>query len=423
MAGGSTTDYNGLFKQAYADKLVDLIPKESVITRTVDFVGSKGQLGDTYNQPVIVRSEQGFTYAAANAGSFSINNPSTMKTRNAVVPGYQLLENCGIAYEAVYKSDGVNSFMDATKMVMRDALESFHRRLEIGNLYGQAATGLGSTSGIANGTATTAVCTFNVGQWAAGIWSTMEGAQLDVWSSADVKLNATTPVEVTSIDIVAKTITVTSTSTSEISAIKTGGTNAYLRFYAATGASGVNEAIGLDKILRNTGDLFGINATDYNLWRSNVVSTVGALTFKSIQVAVSTAFSRGLDEDVEILVNPLSWEALSTEQVAYRMLDSSYSTREVVNGFDALVFHSQNGKISIIAHKYVKEGDAFIVPLAQCIRIGSTDVTFNIPGTDSGQIFIQSPTNAGFTFRVYSAQQLLLLKPATAVLMTGITHS
>jgi hypothetical protein len=104
------------------------------------------------------------------------------------------------------------------------------------------------------------------------------------------------------------------------------------------------------------------------------------------------------------------------------MLDSSYSSREVVNGFDAIVFHSQNGKISVIAHKYVKEGEAFMLPLSECVRVGSTDVTFNIPGTQNGQVFQQSPTQAGYQFRVYSAQQLLFTRPASGVLLTGITY-
>jgi hypothetical protein len=423
MSGGTTVDYNGLFKETYGDKLIDLIPKESVITKTVEFTGNAQMLGNTYNQPVIVRSEQGFTYSRPNNGAFDINPPSTMKTQNAKVDGYQLLELCGIDYESFYRSDNAASFMNATKMVMADALESFHRRLEIGNLYGQAATGLGTVASSTNVNATTTTLAIATGQWASGLWSPLEGAGLDVYTSAGAVLNTVGAVTVSAIDIVNKTITVTGAA-ADIAAIDNGTdvNNGYVRFFA-NGTDGADEAIGLNKILLNTGVLFGINATTYNLWRANTFAVGGALTLKKIQQAVAVAFNRGLDQDVELLVNPATWEQLSTEQVAYRMLDSSYSSREVVNGFDAIVFHSQNGRINVIAHKYVKEGEAYMLPLSECVRVGSTDVTFNIPGTQNGQVFQQSPTQAGYQFRVYSMQQLLFTRPASGVLLTGITYA
>jgi hypothetical protein len=102
------------------------------------------------------------------------------------------------------------------------------------------------------------------------------------------------------------------------------------------------------------------------------------------------------------------------------MLDSSYSSKEVENGFETLCFYSQNGKLSIYAHKYVKEGDAFLLPTDRAVRIGSSDVSFNIPGTDNGQIFIQNPTTAGFTFRIFSQQSLLVVKPAVTVKFVNI---
>lgn len=422
MAGGTTTDYNGLFKETYGDKLIDLIPKESVITKTVEFTGNSQMLGNTYNQPVIVRSEQGFTYSRPNNGAFDINPPSTMKTQNAKVDGFQLLELCGIDYESFYRADNAASFMNATKMVMADALESFHRRLEVGNLYGQSATGLGTIITSTNVNATSTTLGIVAATWASGLWAPLEGAGLDVYTSVGVALNTVGPMVVSSIDIVGKTITVTGAA-ADVTAIDAGAVvdGGFVRFYAK-GTNGADEAIGLEKILSNTGTLFGINAATYNLWKANTFAVSGALSLKKIQQAVAVAYNRGLDQDVELLVNPATWEQLSTEQVAYRMLDSSYSSREVVNGFDAIVFHSQNGRINVIAHKYVKEGEAFMLPLSECVRVGSTDVTFNIPGTQNGQVFQQSPTQAGYQFRVYSMQQLLFTRPASGVLLTGITY-
>lgn len=421
MAGGTTTDYNGLFKQAYADNLENLIPEDSQLTRAIKFQGRDKMLGDTYNQPVIVRSEQGFTYSRPNNGAFNINPAMSMKTRNAVVDGYQILEQCGISYEAVARSDNQNAFMNAVDMVMEDGMDSFGRRLEIGLLYGQSPTGLGSYIGGGSTSSTaTAVISFVTGQWAAGLWTPLEGAQLDAYSDVNVSLNSAA-LTVSAIDVTNKTITITGAA-ADVTATRSANTGSYFRFYSG-GSGSADEAVGLDKIMLNTGTLFSIDASTYSLWKSNTYAVGGALTLAKIQAGVALAASRGLSQDVEVYVNPSVWTNLSTEQIAYRQLDSSYSTREVVNGFEALTFFSQTGKISVFAHKYVKEGEAFLLATKAAVRIGSSDITFAIPGTDNGQIFIQNPTTAGFTFRIYSQQSLLVLKPAQTVKFTGITIS
>jgi hypothetical protein len=421
MAGTTTTDLNGLFKMAYADQIENLIPEESLLTRGIKFQGRDYLLGNQYNAPVIVRSEQGFTYSRPNNGTFNLNPASSMKTQNAVVDGFIILEQSGISYEAVARSDNVNSFRNAVDLVMGDAMESFGRRLEIALLYGQSPTGLGQVATSTNVNTTSTTLAFATGEWSAGLWTPLEGAALDVYTSAGAAMNTDGAVTVSAIDVVNKTITVTG-STGDIAAIDNGTdvANGYLRFYSA-GTDGADEAVGLDKIFLNTGSLFGINAATYSLWKANTYAVGGALTLAKLQSAVAVASARGLSEDVDVYVNPSVWQSLSTEQMAYRMLDSSYSSKKVVSGFEALEFHSQNGKLSIMAHKYCKEGEAFMFPTKRAVRIGSSDVSFNIPGTDNGQIFIQSPTTAGFTFRIFSQQSVLVTRPAVCTKLTGIT--
>lgn len=425
MAGTSTTDLNGLFKQAYADQIENLIPEDSQLTRAIKFRGRDKMLGDKYNQPVIVRSEQGFTYSRPNNGTFNLNPPSSMKTQNAVVDGFIILEQSGISYEAVARSDNVNAFRNAVDLVMGDAMESFGRRLELALLYGQSPTGLGQTTNqVGTHTSTTAVLAFATGQWSAGMWTPLEGAGLDAYLSGTA-VNTAGALTVSSIDVVNKTITVTGATgdiTALVAALPGTGAGVVLRFYTA-GSNGADEAVGIDAIMVNTGVLFNIDASVYSLWKANTYAVGGALTLSKIQAGVAVAAQRGLSEDVDIFVNPAVWKDLSTEQVAYRMLDSSYSKSNVDNGFESLTFYSQNGKISVKAHKYVKEGEAFLLPTKRAVRIGSSDVSFNIPGTDNGQIFIQSPTTAGFTFRIYSQQSVLIETPAKCVKYTGVTVS
>lgn len=421
MAGTTTTDLNGLFKQAYANDIQNLVPDESLLTRAIKFQGRDYLLGNQYNQPVIVRSEQGFTYSRPNNGTFALNAASSMKTQNAIVDGFIILEQSGISYEAVARSDNVNSFRNAVDLVMGDAMESFGRRLEIGLLYGQSATGLGTIITSTNVNATSTTLGIVPAQWSPGLWTPLEGAGLDVYTSAGVALNTAGPMVISAIDIVNKSITVTGAA-ADVTAIDAGAAvdGGFTRFYAG-GTNGADEAVGLDKIFLNTGSLFGIDASVYSLWKANTFAVGGALTLAKIQEAVATAAARGLSEDVNLYVAPSVWQDLSTEQVAYRMLDSSYSKSKVTNGFEGLEFYSQNGKITVFAHKYVKDGEAFMFPVSRAVRIGSSDISFNIPGTDNGQIFIQNPTTAGFTFRIFSQQSLLVTKPANCTKLTGIS--
>lgn len=411
---------NGLFKEVYASDLINLIPDESLLVKAIKFQGREHLLGLTYNQPVIVRSEQGFTYSRPDNGAFAISVPSSMKTRNANLGAFQIIENSGISYEAVSRSNNANSFKEATALVMQDAMESFGRRIEMALLYGQSPTGLGGTTTATGVSATETKLAFAVGQWSAGMWTPLEGASLDVYNSSGVALNTVGPMVVSSIDVSAKTINVTGAS-ADVTAIDAASAVAggHVRFYSA-GTDGADEAVGLDRIMTNTGTLFGIDASVYSLWKANTSPVGGALTFAKVQAGVAIAAQRGLSEDVNLYVNPTVWQELSTEVMAFRMLDSSYSSKKQENGTEALEYFSQNGKISVFAHKYVKEGDAFLLPTDRCVRIGSTEVSFNIPGTDNGQVFIQNPGTAGFTFRLYSAQSLLVEKPAACVKFTGI---
>ena len=418
MSGTTVADLNGLFKQAYADSIVNLIPEASLLTRMVTFQGKDKMLGDTYNQPVILRAEQGFTYAAPGSGAFTINPPITMVTKNANVTGYQMLERAGLDYESVFKAQSVNSFKDAVDLSMENAMESFGKRLELALLYGQSATGLGGTSAVTGLTATTATVTFAAGQWASGIWAGQEGATLDFFNTSDVLQNTAGALTVVSVDVVNKAIKV-SGAAADITAIDAANTG-YVRF----AGSSTNEMVGLDKILTNTGTLFGIDASVYALWAANTYSAgSAALTFAKLQQAVAVAQARGLAEDVDVLVNPTTWVDLLNQQAALRMYDSSFSSAKVDNGSKAIEFFSQNGKLTIHSHIYVKEGEAFVLPFSRAVRIGSTDITFNIPGSDSGKVFQQQANNAGFEYRLYTQQSMLVETPAKCVKITGIVHS
>jgi hypothetical protein len=124
------------------------------------------------------------------------------------------------------------------------------------------------------------------------------------------------------------------------------------------------------------------------MWKGNSYSAgSAAFTFAKFQSALSDACNKGLTEDGTVLVSPKTWTNLHAEQSALRDYDSSYSSGKATNGSKALQFFSQNGSNEIIAHPFVKEGEAFVYPAKRIMRLGATDITFNNPANKE-KIFI-----------------------------------
>lgn len=420
----TTTTLNGLFKQVYGDEVIDLVPEENLILQGVPFSKSD-KMGDKYNQPVVVQQEHGFTFSGPNSGAFNLNDAVSMRTQNAQVDAYQIVLRGQMSYEAASKAanGGAASFMDATQLQTQNMVESTARVLEVQCLYGQSATGIGGVADTTNVSTTSTSILFSAAGWAAGTWAGMENAPIDIFQSNGTKLNSNAPLTISTVSVASRTIVVTTTSTADITAIDTyfdGTATGYVNYYGAAG----NDMAGLDKIITNSGTLFNINAATYNLWAGNSYAVGGNLSFAKLQAGVAVAQSRGLKEDVQVLINPVTWQYLVTEQSALRMYDSSYSTGELDNGSKTLRFYSQNGVLEVKSHIYVKQGDGFIVPFKRLKRVGAQDMSFTSPGNfETGEIFTQLQAQAGFEYRIFSDQAIFCEKPATTVKLTGITNS
>lgn len=422
MATGPS-NLSGLFKEVYAPNLINLIPEEDKLVRAVKFVPTDKQLGNKYHQPVIVNQEQGFTYAGIDAGAFALNDAVSMNTQDAQVQGYQILLRSALAYDAAARaSTDAKAFVKETQLMVENMMESTTKRVEIACWYGQA--GLGTLASSVNASATTTTVTITTAEFAAGIWSGMENGVIDVYqSNGSTKINANAALTVTQVNVGSRTLLLTGNATDigDLDTYVAANANAALIYFR--GANG-SEMAGMYKIFTNTGTLFNISATTYNLWRANSYSSSSAaLTFGKLQSAVGAAVNRGLNEDVSVYVNPVTWSNLLTDQAALRRLDSSYSPSKTENGSGSIKFHSQNGTIEVIAHNIIKEGQAFVFPNKRVRRIGAWDIGFKCPGRGDEDIFTQLPSNAGYELRSYTDQSIFVETPAKCVLITNITNS
>lgn len=381
------------------------------------------------------------TYANADSGAFSLDDAVPAVYKDAQVNGSQMLLRSRMSYQAAAKaSTSKNAFEKATSLIVANMLNSMHKRLEIGLLYGQSADGIAKatfTSAAAKATAgnafSSSALTFTVSvpaaQWASGIWAGAEGMKIDLFRSSNgAKINGNAALSVTTVNLSSRLVSGTLASGDSAAmknaVISTG--QGYVAFFrSAHVSSGTqNEAAGLDKIITNQSSLFNINATTYNLWKGNVVTITQALSLGRVLAGVARAVERGLEEDVICMVSPVTWSNLTTNEAALRRYDGSYKASGLESGAEKLTFFGQNGKIDIVSSIYVKQGECFIFPPKRLVRIGSIDVSFKMPGrTQQEDFFIELTGNAGYELRAYTDQALFCDSPAKLVKINGIVNS
>jgi hypothetical protein len=405
-AQNQVSTLNGLFKEIYADKVMNLIPDNVVLMNMIDFVPQDKVTGNLYHQPVILGHEHGMTYGGPDGTAFALNDSIAGQVKDASVQGYEFLLRTQISYAVAARSaKSQAAFERGTKLIVANMIRSFAKRLECVMFYG--AKELSKVESNSSGT----TVTLADADWAPGIWVGAENAQIQVYSSDLLTLRGT--VEIDGVDMEAKSLTVDSAIS--VSA----GDRVFWK-----GAKG-NEFKGLQAIIQETSSLFGINPSAFSLFKGVEYSAGSAdLSFAKIQQAIARGVEKGLDEDVVCLVNPRTWAKLLTDQAALRLYDSNYRTEVMENGSQAIKFYAQNGVVEIRPCTYVKEGLSFILPPKELMRVGSTDVTFRLPGREQqDEFFLELPTAAGFELRAYSDQALFTGSPGKLILIKDIINS
>lgn len=420
----SPAELSGNFKEVYADDVAKMVPQQAKLQGPgmIPFVEQEKELGNKYHQPLLLSRSHGFTYAAADSGAFALNDHVAPQMKDAYLQGSQILLREAIGYDTAARANkSKKAFRKATELIVEEMRDSMAHRLELSLLYGQSD--LGTVASSANSSATVTVLTITLAKWALGIWAGGENCPVDVYqSNGTTKINSNAKCVITVVNFDDRKLTISGNAT-DIAAIDTyvaaNADGARLFFYGAAS----NEMAGLDKIVTNTGELFGVNATTYNLWKGNSVSAGSAtLTMAKILGALAKAVERGLMEDVVCIMNPNTWANVQSDLAALRRYDGSYSSEKATNGSKEIEFFYQNGSVKLVSHSLVKQGECFILPVKRLKRVGAIDITFNTPGR-SEEIFLQMPNNAGFELRCYTDQALFCERPAWLVKITAIVNA
>jgi hypothetical protein len=410
---------NGLFKERYADKVQQLVPDHVKLYNAVKFDTSK-KVGDSYNEPVILSLESGFTYGGEDGSLFTLNDVKEFKMRKASIKARELVLRSAISIGALSRSGSDKQAIEkAMDLMVGNMLKSVYHRLEVQMFYGQSGIGVVKTD-ITGGAPSEAV-SIQEAEWSAGIWNGTSNAEVEVFSAGSLVAS----YEVEGYSLADRSVTLKKAA-GNLGAAEIQADDVIFFKGAAANAGVRNEFLGIHGIATETSSLFGINNSAEPLFQGSIVevgtdatTNAAVLSFGKIEEGIAAMVEKGLmEEEVSCYVNPKQWNSLLTEIDAKRQYDSSYSPAKQENGSREIMFHGQNGSIKVIASTFVKEGYSYLACEKDLKRIGSEEVTFKRP---DGEEYLELLENAhGIEMRCYTDQALFTARPASLCVLINI---
>ena len=447
MASVSNGAVIELFKNVYGGKY-DLVPEDQLIGRDIGWADGD-KVGAQFVEDVVLGNEVGITLGGNGQDAFEINPAIAGAVKQTNVTPYQTILPSILPFATISRSMGdEQAFMRATKFITKNNLKSHNKFLEIFRMWGQSpdllgvvsyftgtyrgasfTNGTGTLPGLTqgsilaftNGVNTTAKAILMApGQFAAGFFVGMIGVKvkqvnnLGVVQAAGKVVGYQAQYGYILVDFV------------PVAASAAAGTG-QLRI-CFDGQENMGEMVGIHAILSAQGTLFGIDNGKFPLFRgntfdiSNGASTGVKLNLSRLQAGLANAVNGGgLEGDIIVYVNPRSWGTMSSDEAALRSYDKSYSPSKAVNGFSDIEYYTQTGKLTIKAHRCMKEGFAFGLRVDTWKRSGSAQVGFNVPGVNQGDDLIRPLENAaGYQFKSYADEYIFTPEPNQSVLITGI---
>jgi hypothetical protein len=432
MAEVTVAKMAGLYKEAYPAGIITLAPEGAKIYKALGELSVTEKTGNKYHQPVVLQHESGVSYGGgALAGTaYALGGGVPMQMADAQLEGSEITVQSVIAMRVLSKATGsAKAFKTGMRPIFESNMRTHVVRKEIETIYGRSATGLGYfASGVAtSGTSETMTC--SLATWAIGIFAGNEGAQVNFFNNSGGALissaaDAVFTISTVNPDTREVLFTGTTTGCTALHAVAAAGALIMDFAGARTALATYQSAEGIDYVSTVASATTVWNISNVNtLWKPNTYSAAsGKLTLGKVLAAVNKGVAKGgLDEEVDLFVNPDSWTDLADSFSASRVLDSSYSTGEGKNGVEKVVYFGANGKINVTPHSMIKSGEAFVVPMARCKKVGSTDVTMNVPGRGD-ELFVMSSAINGVEFRTYSDWQWFCEKPALITKITSIVN-
>lgn len=384
----------------------------------------KLKLGEQITQPVQMSMPTGWTFAggATTGTMFALNDANSPSTVEATWTGAEFVIREKVAWSTLRQAqDSAQAFANAFDKLIRMMRDSAMFALEVNLLYGN--TNLGQLETKDSGTGTDRVYPISLATSAAGLWYPLQGALMDVYTTATggSKINGNADVVVSSADLddasgkVFITVTGNSTDLTNIdSAISTGA-------YLVAKGSRSNMMSGVDAVAINTSTYAGISASTYPLWKSTSLNANAAgLTFsKLLHAKKKNSLKSGSGPRTVLVSESTGADLLDNMAALQRHVNKSGGKLEL--GGDSLVYAGLNGSMEIMVHPLIKDGEAFLLKFDEWDRIGAGE--FNFDPTGKGEFFYPVSGYAGHEIVGYWHQAARCMSPRTVTKITNIVNT
>jgi hypothetical protein len=417
-------------KYVYGSKLEELTPESTKVADEFDFAPAAQQLGRKFYQPVEPARSTGFTFNA-DGSAFTLNRSRAPQELTAEILGSEMVVRETMSYAMMQRAlsgdtktaAGLKAFVQATSSTFKRLSRGGKYVREAQLLYGAggapstASAGLGVVSATTGSAGANLVVTMEPKHWATALWAGSEGGAFDIYSAAGAKRNMLGTDEgsvyvLSAVDSLNYKLTFTTFAGNNVTTVVP--TDVIFFEGART-----KECLGFVDACSQT-TLWGINTASWNLWKPQTIDVGGMATFEVIMEGTARVADIGFQGTLNIHVSPATWKDICDDQAALaRWVNKSGGG--VTAGFEEISYVGQTGKVKIIPNIYVKRGLMFGFPEGYCKRIGSTDLTFTMPGY--GKMLRELENVAGVEARVYSDQAPFVERPAWSLLYTGVVNS
>jgi hypothetical protein len=436
----------GDLKTVYGSVLVQVLPDAAILQKRFPLSDSAEYplVGDYFSALIGLQYPWGFSFLGQGtentATNTTLGDALAGQTQPAKIYANMTVLTDNLAYQVLDRantSGGKQAILSALTYTGKQMAINMRNVLELELLHGRDGIGVvTATSGAGPFTLTLDPTTTSP-----GILSILIGARLQFMQTNNTSArtaNSTTLFgTVTGLDLSDvdnPKVIVTQTGAANFSAVQ----NTDIMFIAGTRgvavtASDTNvpqyEQIGLGQQLSLTSGttVFSIDKAAYPGWIANQMASVGAFSPSVLMTMIQKALSRGGElGDYLAVMSPRAWavlnSALATNEV-YNQQAPSFAMQKKT-GTDEIVIKHAGVTIECVPHPFQKDGSVFTFPVSQVHRIGSTDLTFQVPGKPSGDEYMYPVNGSALMQRQCRADwQTALLKPPSGTVATGLTYS
>lgn len=414
---------SAFFKTQFADHVVNLVPDLNKIMKDFPFVPASEKHGSAYVWPVILNQDQGFTCHGSNDANLVFNDPAIHTAQQAQITASSYTGRTFISLSTLSRATGSEkAFVDATSHYVEALMNGFTNMLEGIHWYGKKSLGQGlckqSDKAIRIAYANAAPFLF-LGA---------EGMPVDIYNAAGTKILSTVITEV----VIGSSDNSTVDGGIEVTLADIGSMDDLSTTYYIYRKGFKNlEHSGIVDILSND-TIFGIDASQFSLWRANRYAVGAALTYAHFSKAVALGIGRGLMGPLNAYARATTLRALFPDYQGLADASTTKGARRVNSAKEAKNFEHGTADVKFIVDgiettfkptEFVKGSDVVCLDQASVLRIGSSGVTFNLPGLniDGQSYFLPRQDIAAAELRVFADESVVVEQPNKCLLLTGVT--